>query len=404
MRLPCALASLCCLAGFSAAGQSVISVNSGVINYSEGSVLIDNTKLQQKFGTYPSVQTGSGLRTEDGRVEVLLTPGMILRLDHDSSVRMQSNSLADTKVEFLKGSAIVDSANSEQGKAAMIKYAANEIRFCQPGVYRLDSEPATLQVYSGAVEITAEGKKTSIDASHLYFLDAALDTPKYDDGTQDEFYRWAHNRGETILADNRLANQTKDDPSDPDIADSDDDDDDVLSQVLPGLGGSLPGYAYPGINPPLPSPIPSLGSSLGYTYPSYGALNYGALDPYSGLNPFSIFGVLPRTAVPVYILPHLYRRVLQPPSVAQTQQYWRDRIRQHQVIQTHVWQYGSKSPWPVNATGLTRPYTPSYAAPHIYVPRTAAGVPRAATPSVLSRPAVSPAPHGAAVHAMPAHR
>ncbi|MBV8829320.1 MAG: hypothetical protein JO108_08865 [Acidobacteriaceae bacterium] len=383
MRFICALASVC-LFGAGAAAQTVISVNSGVIHFSEGAVFVDGNKLEQKFGKFPALANNSVLKTEKGRAEVLLTPGTVLRLDYNSSMRMLSNTLADTKVEFLKGSVIVDSSDASSEKGAVLKYGSSEIRFPQPGVYRIDAEPATLRVYSGQAEIAADGKKTEIDSSHLYFLDAALDTPKYEDGTEDEFYRWAHNRTETILADNRLAKQTKEEGSNADgsTADSDDDDDDLdlnaFGGPLPSLGGSAPGYSYPGVNPPLSIPAPGAYPSLGYNAPmySYNSPLYGYNSPLYSYSPYGLYGLYPYSAVPASALPYMYRRVV-PSAVAQSQ-YLRERLRQIQAAAANsILQY-RRSAWPTNPAGITHSYVPRSPV-QTYVPRTY--VPRTVGPS-----------------------
>src|SRR5438105_10942371 len=109
MRLRClifpfSLILLFCLHG---SAQMVVSVHSGVIHFAEGPVFIDDQPLEQKFGTFPSIKEGSTLRTEQGRAEILLTPGVFLRIDENTSIRMISSSLMDTRLELLQGSVIL---------------------------------------------------------------------------------------------------------------------------------------------------------------------------------------------------------------------------------------------------------------------------------------------------------
>src|SRR3974390_3214021 len=95
LRLVCALAPVL---AFPAWSQSVISVYSGVIHLSEGSVFLDNRPVEQKPGRFEEIKPGSELRLEDGRAEVLLTPGGFLRPGDGSAVRMVSYVLADTRL------------------------------------------------------------------------------------------------------------------------------------------------------------------------------------------------------------------------------------------------------------------------------------------------------------------
>lgn len=195
--------------------QAVVSAHSGVVNFSEGSVLLDDQPLNQQFGAFPAIREGSTLRTEDGRAEILLTPGVFLRIDHRSSVRLVSNALSNTRVEFLQGSAILDSNDAVPGNSVVLIYKSYELRFPKPGVYRLDSEPGVFETYTGEAQITPQGETPqTIDESHQFFFGIGMQTRKFGDGAVDQFSEWARNRAETIAADNRAADQSTADPGD----------------------------------------------------------------------------------------------------------------------------------------------------------------------------------------------
>src|SRR5580700_8093552 len=87
--------------------QSVISTHSGLIHFFEGEVYLGDQSLESHLGRFPSVPQGAELRTADGRAEVLLTPGVFLRMGDRSAIRLVANDLADTRVELQTGSAIV---------------------------------------------------------------------------------------------------------------------------------------------------------------------------------------------------------------------------------------------------------------------------------------------------------
>ena len=57
--------------------------------------------------------------TEEGLAEVLLPPGFTLRLGENSSIRMITNRLIDTRVELSTGSAIVDALEARDPEAAV---------------------------------------------------------------------------------------------------------------------------------------------------------------------------------------------------------------------------------------------------------------------------------------------
>src|SRR4051812_46013679 len=120
-------------------GQSVISVRSGLINYSEGAVVVDNQPVVNKSGRYASLKDGSDLLTQDGRVELLLTPNAYLRAGQNSGVRLISGDLSGTKVELLNGSAILDSGNALPGAPITLVVRSAEIRVEEPSRLRIDA-------------------------------------------------------------------------------------------------------------------------------------------------------------------------------------------------------------------------------------------------------------------------
>lgn len=283
--LPACTALFACV---QASGQAVISARSGVVHYSEGSVFLDNQPLEQKTATFPVIKEGSTLRTEKGRAEILLTPGVFLRLDENSTIRMRTTALADTRVEFLQGCILLDTIDALADNHVTLIYKDSQIRFPKSGVYRIDFDTATLQAYSGEAEVLHDGKTSPVDDSHLFFLTLDLTTKKLD-ASEDEFYDWARDRSNTISAENQLASQGDSGDVDADA------DPDPLGGALPNLGGA--GIPDPGMGGITPYPTPS------YNYPMSSVL----------LNPFSSYAVgfpyAPYPFYPALILVAPYRSV-----------------------------------------------------------------------------------------------
>src|SRR4029077_9851569 len=84
------------------------SARPGTVNYVEGQVSLDSQPLDEKSVGSTEVDAGQSLTTENGKAEVLLTPGVFLRLGSESSVRMISSSLIDTQIELSHGKAMVE--------------------------------------------------------------------------------------------------------------------------------------------------------------------------------------------------------------------------------------------------------------------------------------------------------
>src|SRR5271169_1398187 len=96
------------LTGGSAFAQYVISAHAGVVQYVEGRAYLNDQVVEPKFGQFPDIKENQEFRTAEGRAEVLLSPGVFLRLGENSSIKMVSSHLTDVRVEVLTGSAVIE--------------------------------------------------------------------------------------------------------------------------------------------------------------------------------------------------------------------------------------------------------------------------------------------------------
>ena len=76
----------------------------GTVNYIEGQAAIGAQALTEKSVGSSKLEAGQSLSTENGRAEILLTPGIFLRVDQHSSLQMISPGLADTIMTLRQGS------------------------------------------------------------------------------------------------------------------------------------------------------------------------------------------------------------------------------------------------------------------------------------------------------------
>ena len=201
--------------GFPASGQSVVSTHSGVIYFFVGSVFLGDQRLEQKFGRFPDIGEGRELRTTLGRAEILLTPGVFLRLDENSSIRMLSSRFSDTQVELLGGSAILEVTETVPDTAVKLIYQNWQMRVPQKGVCRIDSGPPQIHTYKGEVEVATDDKTETVavrEGEVLPLATVLVAEPSTNIGN-DDFKYWAMSRSQAISADNTLAAGIVDDPS-----------------------------------------------------------------------------------------------------------------------------------------------------------------------------------------------
>jgi hypothetical protein len=197
-----------CTVAFAAGGraQSVISAHSGVIHYVEGDVSIDGTPVHPKFAEFPDVKASQLVATAEGRAEILLTPGVFLRMAENSSVRMLSNSLADTRLEVVSGSALVEVGELLEHNAISFEASGAHMELAKKGLFRIDASPASLRVYEGQARVSSGSENLMVRKGHQIDLGAAkLADTKFDTKETDAFYRWSSRRAEYVAAANVIS-------------------------------------------------------------------------------------------------------------------------------------------------------------------------------------------------------
>ena len=186
-----------------ASAQPIISAKSGVIAGLEGNVFLDNQALESSVTHFPDMKENSVLRTEDGRAEVLLPPGYVLRIGENASFKMLTNRLIDTRVEMLTGSGIVEVDENSKDTNVVVALKAGAATLSKTGVYRFDSEPARIKVFSGMASVLIGESTILVPTGHM--LSLAGGTPmveKFDIGDTDALDHWARRRAEAMAVAN----------------------------------------------------------------------------------------------------------------------------------------------------------------------------------------------------------
>jgi hypothetical protein len=295
-----------------ASGQSVRSTHSGLLYFFDGYVFLGDQQLQQKFGRFPEIGEGSVLRTELGRAEVLLTPGVFLRLAENSAIRMLSNSLSDTRVELLRGSAIVEVSHEAANPPDTLIYKDWQVRIPQDSVVRIDSEPAQIRVLSGTADVSTESDSGigTVQRGEVLPLASVLVAEQATTPAADAFNIWAMNRSSVVSEDNQIAAGITDDPNQIDTSGG--------FSYFPQTGIASLGIAYPyGLS--FWSPGQALFNPYLSVYPYPYGLLYQRLPAVRPLSIFPASGIIGRPSGLILPRPSsapIPRIPISPPHVA----------------------------------------------------------------------------------------
>ncbi len=209
MRLRLAGLVIGVLAAGSAYSQYVISAHSGVIQVVEGSAYLNDKAVQTKFGQFPDIKQGQEFRTAEGRAEVLLTPGVFLRMGDNSSIKMVSNALTDTRVEVESGSVIVECDEIPKDNSIELLYKNNLMMLVKHGLYRINTEPAArLQVYDGEAIVKGESGQLTLKTGKETSLNGVLMAENFDKKETDDLYSWSSRRASYLATANASSAMT----------------------------------------------------------------------------------------------------------------------------------------------------------------------------------------------------
>ncbi len=201
----CAILTIAVLAlvVVTASAQPIISAKSGVIAGLEGKVFLDDQALESSVTHFPDMKENSVLRTEEGRAEVLLPPGYVLRIGENASFKMLTNRLIDTRVEMMAGSGIVEVDENSKDTNVVVALKAGAATLSKTGVYRFDSEPPRIKVFSGTASVLLGGNTILVPTAHMLSLagDAGV-VEKFDIGDTDALDHWARRRAEAMAVAN----------------------------------------------------------------------------------------------------------------------------------------------------------------------------------------------------------
>jgi len=200
-----------CGALFPLSAQKVVSAHAGLITYLQGPAFIDDKRVVLKTGRFPQMKDGETLATGRGRAELLLAPGIVLRLAETSKMRMEDTDLSDTRITLLEGEALIEVVQLAEGNRVQVTAGETTTEFTRLGLYRFgisrnetpDSAPQnTLRVYGGEALVRCGLNMADAKRGMAVSLNADLTVSRFDRKQKDFFHTWAARRSfELFMSD-----------------------------------------------------------------------------------------------------------------------------------------------------------------------------------------------------------
>lgn len=179
----------------------------GALNFVQGSAYLQGQQLNSRNLGSSELAPGQVLRTTEGRAEVLLTPGVFLRLDNHSAVKMISPDAYNTKIEVLQGEAGIEVDQIHSGNHLEVVDQDVTTRLAQRGFYEFFANPPRVRVFSGEAQVlTGNRNYVAVKKNHELALDAGSGERPQSfnaDQSQDALFNWSKSRSQYLAEANR---------------------------------------------------------------------------------------------------------------------------------------------------------------------------------------------------------
>jgi hypothetical protein len=171
----------------------------GTLNYVEGQVSVAGQPVTPRSVGSVQLEPNQVIETGQGRAELLLTPGVFLRLGDSSSVRMVSPNLGDTRVELLKGRAIVEVTEIFKDNNLSVMLDGASARLAKEGLYSFNADARQVRVLDGKATVLVNDRQVDLKKGHELALAGKFKPTHFDTRTvarQDPLYAWSNLRSE----------------------------------------------------------------------------------------------------------------------------------------------------------------------------------------------------------------
>lgn len=192
-----ATAGLLLAAATASAQTYTISAKPGVVNYIEGTAYLNGSKLSDQAVRSTFLAAGDTVSTSDGKVEILLSPGVFLRVGENSQIRMISPTVMNTQLAIVQGEAFVEAAGLLKDNTVQVTDHGASITIEKNGLYRFKADDSpSVAVLEGKALVYFGEKKVELNKDREVLIGDVLTSEKFDPKQEDELYAWSNVRSE----------------------------------------------------------------------------------------------------------------------------------------------------------------------------------------------------------------
>ncbi|HSZ16822.1 MAG TPA: FecR domain-containing protein [Terracidiphilus sp.] len=190
----------------------------GTVNYVEGAATLNGQPVTDGNVGTADLNPGDEFATQQGKAEILLTPGVFLRLDDNSAVKMISPDLTQTQIQLERGRAGIEVDEIHPENNLDIIDSGVTTRLLKNGYYEFNADQPTALVFDGKASVeTGDSTYRDVKSHHELALVAAPNsgplakekpTEFNVDASKDDLYSWNSLRSQYLAeANNQIAGE-----------------------------------------------------------------------------------------------------------------------------------------------------------------------------------------------------
>ena len=176
----------------------------GTVNYVEGEAAVAGQSLDAK-SVGMELGVGQSITTLNGKAEILLTPGVLLRLGPNSSARLVAAGLTDTQVQLDQGRAMVEVDQVFPESHVRVLQGNVAVDLQKKGLYDFDAARNQVRVFDGEALAADNAHHVELKGGHELNLaaNAEFKSHGFDKKSfEDDLYNWSRLRSSYLAEAN----------------------------------------------------------------------------------------------------------------------------------------------------------------------------------------------------------
>jgi hypothetical protein len=174
----------------------------GTVNYVEGQAAMGGQGLDAK-SVGVEMHEGQSITTLNGKAEVLLTPGVFLRLGPNSSAKLVSASLTDTQVEINQGHAMIEADQVFPANHLRVIEGPFTMELQKKGLYDFDVAENHVRVFDGEAVATNGSHRIELKGGHELNVAGDMKAHGFDKKAYEgDLYNWSSLRSSYLAEAN----------------------------------------------------------------------------------------------------------------------------------------------------------------------------------------------------------